>query len=537
MHHDSDRGLGETGSAAGTTNDFIARALDAGGGGRTLARGDFFGAYQILEFIAAGGMGEIYVAERLDDDGPRRKPIALKVLNAESAADDQLIRRLRYEAEFCSSVRSKHAIKIYEFNIEPERSIPYMAMEMLMGEELFERMQRHRLFPLEELADMAIDILRGLHDIHQAGIVHRDIKPENIFLAKDDEGLDLVKILDFGIARREGEPDPFGDMVGQVFGTPEYLAPEQSRSPDVTHLADIYSFGVVMYQCATGNLPFDEGTPYATMVAHQNSAIPPMPSVVDPEFCEIVYKAMAKNPDDRWQTAGQMAFALRKWLDAQHADGDFFGAGSLLDGPSFDPSGLGLSSDVLGQKAPTGPAYNSGRPRPTGANPAVMRPQTVRTGAIKKPLEPQSFVAPSPEAAREMAANRSLNDVRQQAEDEVFSSLLENNVNAVEINLSAFQQHASEVPATQAAASGAAPELELADVRPKPAPRPRPVVQPEARQRGRKQPHQTGKLLAIIALVFLLVALAAGAVMQHKRAAKPSPDDAPKASPVNPVSP
>ncbi|MEM1349860.1 MAG: serine/threonine-protein kinase [Myxococcota bacterium] len=282
---------------------------------RALMRGDIFAHYRILGFIAAGGMGEIYASERLSDDGARRTAVALKVLHHDAHENTKVMRQLEREAAICRSIRSRHVVRIYEYGYD-ETGRCYIAMEMLRGEELFERMKSHSIYPLHELAEVAVQILSGLHSIHRAGVVHRDLKPENIYLAKGVEGTpsEVVKLLDFGIARyKDSKYDPMLQSPSQLFGTPAYLSPEQCRGPKVDHRADLYSLGVILYECAGGSPPFRRDTPWATMHAHQEEPVPPLPSTVDPEFAQIIYRALAKDPGERWQSAEEFHFVLERW--------------------------------------------------------------------------------------------------------------------------------------------------------------------------------------------------------------------------------
>jgi serine/threonine-protein kinase len=284
---------------------------------RVLYKGDTFGPYKILGFIAAGGMGEIYAAERRSEDGSRRQPVALKVVKPNAADKAATMAQLEREAQICKAIHSRHVVRIYEYGVDRSGRC-FMAMELLKGEELFDRMRERKVIPLRELAELGVQIMRGLYTIHRAGVVHRDIKPENVFLTRDPiTGNDLVKILDFGIARwkKDDAQNPLGSDANQIIGTPQYLAPEQSRTSKVDWRADIYSMGVILYECATGSPPFDRGNPYATMHAHQTEPVPSMPSTLDPEFCEIVYRALAKKPSERWQSADELRYALDNWLE------------------------------------------------------------------------------------------------------------------------------------------------------------------------------------------------------------------------------
>lgn len=283
---------------------------------RVLLPGKRFGAYHILGFVAAGGMGEIYAAQRLKEDGRRSRPVALKVITAEYANDWRIIERFKREARISKAIRSKHVVRVYEFGESPQGHA-FLAMELLSGEELFDRLHRERILSARTVGELSLQILKGLHRIHESGFVHRDIKPENIFFARDAKsGEETVKILDFGIAKRaDQKSDPLLSVIGQIYGTPQYLAPEQAVNPDVDHRADLYSLGVVMYECVTGNLPFEADTSYGFIVAHQNDDIPMLPSTVDPEFAEIIYRALHKDPAARFQSALEMGRVIKKWVD------------------------------------------------------------------------------------------------------------------------------------------------------------------------------------------------------------------------------
>lgn len=282
---------------------------------RVLLPGREFGPYRILGFIASGGMGEIYAAERRTQDGTRRRPVALKVISPEHAHDWRIVERFKREASISKAIHSKHVIRVYEFG-ETDGGKTFLSMELLAGEELFERLCRVRTLALDELADLTLQVLEGLGDIHRAGFIHRDIKPENIFLSRLADGSEIAKILDFGIAKRRSErSDPLLSVAGQIYGTPEYLAPEQAINPDVDPRADIYSVGVMLYEAASGSLPFQGETSYSVIASHQNDPVPTLPSSVDPEFAEIVYTALAKNPADRFQTADEMAHILGRWRE------------------------------------------------------------------------------------------------------------------------------------------------------------------------------------------------------------------------------
>jgi serine/threonine-protein kinase len=385
-----------------------AHKLGASVLGRVLYKGSRFGDYHILGFVAAGGMGEIYAAERIDPSGARRIPVALKLLQGNDTAT--LLRQITREAEICRSVHSKHVIRIYEYGLA-ENGHCFMAMELLRGEELFDRMRRYKMFPLRELGEICLQVLDGLRDIHRAGIVHRDIKPENSSLSRSKKWGDLAKLLDFGIARVMDQPDdPSMEVAGQIYGTPQYLAPEQGMSPEVDARADLYSLGIVMYECAAGCTPFERETPYVTMLAHQQDPVPLLPSTLDPEFCEIIYKALAKNPADRWQSAEEFIQILYRWLEETSwvdevpgGDTPFTGQPAARDsGQLTSPRATPTHGQVSAKGTPIGlPGLTRG-PAASGLHDSGIVPGRA----------PASFAAPQPEAPIELDRSTPARPVR-----------------------------------------------------------------------------------------------------------------------------
>lgn len=281
---------------------------------RLLLPGTAFGPYRILGFIAAGGMGEVYAAERVMPDGRRLGPVALKVIAPEYIGDWAITQRFKREAQISRAIRSLHVTRVYEFGETLDKHA-FLAMEMLNGEELFERMYRRRLAP-REVAEIILQILAGLRAVHESGFIHRDIKPENVYFHRLETGEEVVKILDFGIAKKRGEQsDPYLSVVGKIYGTPEYIAPEQGLNPDVDERADLYSVGIIMYELLAGRLPFEGDTAYTIILAHQNQKPPALPDTVDRYLKRIVGKSLAKRADDRYQSAAEFGRDLRRWLN------------------------------------------------------------------------------------------------------------------------------------------------------------------------------------------------------------------------------
>ena len=387
----------------------LSRAMGPAGAGqvnqelldRALYAGDVFANYHIEGFVAAGGMGEIYVARRANDQGQMSKPLALKVLNNEAAGRRDVLMQLGREAKLCRSIHSRHVVRIYEYGLTPERQA-FLSMELLSGEELFDRMAREKTIHIKALAGLAIEVLDGLHDVHAMGIVHRDIKPENIYLAKSRRWGEVAKILDFGLAKRVGEPDPF-KATKELVGTPTYIAPEQIDSCDVDHRADLYSLGVILYQCAAGDPLFDRGTPYATMIAHQQEPPRPLPSTLDYEFCEIIYKALAKRPGDRWQSAMEMRQALDAWMGSTSWDEVFSGL------HAFSPPAYQTQQSLKVHSTPHVPhsVPELVAPKPAAPPPRPSRPAPKPAPAKAAPPQPRALrPAPKVEIRSELEASQ-----------------------------------------------------------------------------------------------------------------------------------
>ncbi len=296
---------------------------------RLLLPGQAFGPYKILGFIAAGGMGEVYAAERIMSDGRRLGPVALKVISPEYMDDWAIAERFKREAQISRAIRSPHVTRVYEFG-ETEAGHAFLAMEMLHGEELFDRMYVDGGFEPNEVAEIMLELLAGLRAVHESGFIHRDIKPENIYFCRREGAAEIVKILDFGIAKRSDQKsDPYLSVVGKVYGTPEYIAPEQGLNPDVDARADLYSAGIIMYELLAGHLPYQGETAYALILSHQNEPVPPLPGYVPEDLAKIVMKSLEKKAENRFQSAEEFQRAIRSWFDGRRED-DLLDTGNLM---------------------------------------------------------------------------------------------------------------------------------------------------------------------------------------------------------------
>src|ERR1700751_2732606 len=264
--------------------------------GDTLIDSVFYGRYRIIRNLGAGGMADVYLAE--DQELGRR--VAIKILNDRHAADDSFIERFRREAKNAAGLSHPNIVSIYDRG-EAEGTY-YIAMEYLDGRSLKELIVGRGPAPVNVALEYTRQMLAALRFAHRHGIVHRDIKPHNVLV--DGEG--RVKVTDFGIARAGTSQMT---ETGSIVGAAQYLSPEQARGGEVDPRSDLYSLGVVLYELLTGNTPFDGETP-VEIAMKRVSSTPKPPSKLRPdiprELDMVVLRALAKNPDDRYQSADEM---------------------------------------------------------------------------------------------------------------------------------------------------------------------------------------------------------------------------------------
>ncbi len=209
--------------------------------------------YRLIEELGRGGMGSVWRAVDLELDAPA----AVKLIDSELVRAPEAVARFKREAKAAAAIRSTHVVQILGYGVDNDT--PYIAMELLEGESLAQRLERVNKLSPEETADILGQVARALGLAHKSGIVHRDMKPDNVFLVREDE-TEVCKVLDFGIARRRGGLDDSVGLktkTGAILGTPYYMSPEQATGKDVNHLTDIWSFGVIATECITGKRPFE----------------------------------------------------------------------------------------------------------------------------------------------------------------------------------------------------------------------------------------------------------------------------------------
>jgi serine/threonine protein kinase len=271
------------------------------------------GKYRIVRLMAQGGTGQVY--EGVNQRIARR--VAIKVLHRNLADNEVVVRRFEREAQAAARIGSAHIVDVLDLGGLPggER---YLVMEYLEGRSLRE-MLRQPVTPFDILP-LVLQLLSALSEAHRAGIIHRDVKPENVFLVARRPGEPpLVKVLDFGVSKgNDRGVDPELTNVGAILGTPYYMAPEQAHGDVVDWRADLYSVGVILFQALSGQLPYRVDS-FTQLVVRLTLEAPPSLAQaaphVDPELAAIVDRAMARQREYRFQSADELAAALKGWLN------------------------------------------------------------------------------------------------------------------------------------------------------------------------------------------------------------------------------
>jgi eukaryotic-like serine/threonine-protein kinase len=322
------------------------------------------GRYRLTGRIAAGGMGEVWRGE----DELLNRPVAVKLLPTGRAGDEAFLARFRAEARYAASLSHPGIARVYDYGESAEFGGAYLVMELVNGEPLSAILARAGRLSPDATLDIIGQAARALDAAHQADIVHRDIKPGNLLVAAGG----TTKITDFGIATavRAAQASHLTE-TGMVMGTAMYVSPEQATGAPVTASSDIYSLGVVAYECLAGRPPFTASEPLAIAFAHKHDPVPPLPPDVPQPVADLVYDMLAKTPDGRPASMRVVADRAEMLRDAL-AMGDALGVGGAL------PAGLiGLTradlpaarTSALGQDGGRnhgGPAGPRGRPGARG---------------------------------------------------------------------------------------------------------------------------------------------------------------------------
>ncbi len=282
--------------------------------GREILNGEF----HLLEKIGTGGMGSVYRANQT----AMSRLVAVKILHPKLTNRKDLVSRFRREAKAMSHLSHPNTVKVLLYG-ELEDGSLYIVMEHLEGKNLNQTVRSEGPMAFERALPILIQVCGALEEAHRAGIVHRDLKPENIFLCNQGGLKDFPKVLDFGLAKvTEREMRP-GSIIltqeGMVFGTPEFMSPEQAQGKPLTPASDIYSLAVILYELLTGKLPFDARTPIEFLQLHVTARPIPLNERVPGRtfaagLVEVMANALAKKPEHRYQSAADFAAALKSFV-------------------------------------------------------------------------------------------------------------------------------------------------------------------------------------------------------------------------------
>ena len=285
---------GQTLRSSGPTEDLIGQVIAD--------------RYHVLKKLGEGGMGQVYLAEHLKMG--RRS--AIKVMNPSMVHDPEAVARFNREAANASRITHPNVCAIYDFGETPDDLI-YLAMEFVEGEPLTDLLARDRVLPVARAASIFLQVADALQAAHDLGIVHRDLKPDNIMLTRARDGSDVVKVVDFGIAKAVGRDDSQKvTKTGLVMGTPEFMSPEQLSGDPLDGRSDVYSLALVLFQMLTGRLPFEGTTVQDTMVKRLTDEPASLADVrpdlrFPPGLQPTLDAALARRPVDRYQSAVKFA--------------------------------------------------------------------------------------------------------------------------------------------------------------------------------------------------------------------------------------
>jgi serine/threonine-protein kinase len=361
------------------------------------------GQFKILQKIGSGGMGSVYKASQ----PAMNRMVGVKILHPKLNNRKDLVSRFRREARAMSHLSHPNSTKVFLYGALEDGSL-YIVMEFLEGKNLNQTVRADGPFPVTRALPILIQVCGALDEAHNAGIIHRDMKPENIFICQQGALRDYPKVLDFGLAKvTEREMRP-GSLIltqeGMVFGTPEFMSPEQAQGSVLTAASDIYSLAVILYEVLTGKLPFDAKGAMEYIQLHVNGKPIPLnervPGLTFPPLLgEVLARALEKKPQDRFATAADFAAAMKAVADGmtvlprelQHRAEMPDVTLAMANAPKAKTPEAGLTPSTAPTPigSPAGQASEERVPgdstKPTVPNSVVPRPSTSRSTPASKP--------------------------------------------------------------------------------------------------------------------------------------------------------
>lgn len=334
---------------------------------RATLRGSIIaGRYRVVRLIARGSMSRVYEAQQTSV----RRPVALKLMSQRFTHDDQAVGRFKREAAVLAQIDHPNVVSVYDIGAT-EAGEHFLVMEYVDGQPMSDLIAEHgRLGPARSVG-LLLQIARALARVHGAGVIHRDLKPKNVLVTTGRGGIEVAKVVDFGLAKVTDEQpgDAALTRAGTILGTPEYMSPEQVRGTKVDHRADLYSFGCVAYEMLTGRPPFI-GEEMSILYRQMNEEPLPMREIcpeadIPPSFQEFVDRALAKDPEERFETASEVYASL---LDASDRAGvnrsELRLDASLFDDPAVAATRSARIDDVSGEPDPAETTLDLAERRP-----------------------------------------------------------------------------------------------------------------------------------------------------------------------------
>lgn len=369
------------------------------------------GQFQILQKIGAGGMGAVYKALQPS----MNRSVAVKILHPKLTNRKDIVARFRREARAMSHLTHPNTVKVLLYG-ELEDGGLYIVMEYLEGKNLNQVVRKEGPMPAERAIPVLVQVCGALQEAHTQGIIHRDLKPENIFLSTNGGLRDFPKVLDFGLAKvTEREMRPGSIMLtqeGMVFGTPEFMSPEQAQGKPLDSRSDIYALAVILYEVLTGKLPYEAKTAMEYIQLHVSK--PPIPlsqrvpgRTFAPGLEAVVMRALGKRPEDRWSSAAEFAEALKPYSTTSKGYTGMMPAQAIADMRARAPEAAAQAYGYA-QGTPGAPAAAISAPVPVAYTPPpgsvdplrpIMPSRTVKMAQAEYLMPPPSRVAPSSRTA------------------------------------------------------------------------------------------------------------------------------------------
>ncbi len=340
--------------------------------------------YKLIKRIGSGGMASVYRAQ----DEILGRPVAVKLLHSGLTGDATFLERFRKEAHSVANLTHQNIVTVHDIGQDNDQY--YIVMELVDGRTLKQVIRQQiggQPLPINRALDLTIKICAGLGYAHRSGIVHCDVKPQNVLVRRDDR----VKVTDFGIARAMTEATSHD---GQVWGTPQYFAPEQAMGKPATPASDVYAIGIILFELLTGQLPFTAESHTALALKHINET-PPSISDFNPtvprQMSHLVNKALAKNPQDRFRTAGQFGQILSTYRRLGMDETGAAKPPQTTEQYSPRTGRIRAQPQPRRQHTPRKPVrpVTVAAPRPTNRSQSNRQPAALRPQPVARPPQPQ----------------------------------------------------------------------------------------------------------------------------------------------------